>query len=267
MTVRRRSRGSILMRSCLRFFLLWATIGHGANGRLIAQATPCDPSLAVNRDDPWQYKRRGSRCEGRYLEPVGSASLRVVGYYVGAPWTGSASGQSIWISWPAGVHAPVRLRATSLRWRTFYRMDAVVLPEATRYQWPSEVLRGLQLAGQDIALTATSIGKTALGDARLFLPVTIGDAAGAIVHGAPTLVLVSDADLDEVQLAAIPVAGSHWSRPFSPIRRGTFVAGRPIRIPLTGFPSGTYRLMMLGSGSGSVTTGDATVYVPPESVQ
>jgi hypothetical protein len=232
-----------------------------------AQSGPCDPALAVNADDPWQYKRRGARCEGRYLEPVGAASLRVVGYYSGLPWTQLPNSPTVYVSWPGDLRGPFHLRATSLRWRTFYRMDASVPGGESGFQWPTDVLRGLQLGGEDVALTATTIEKTLLGDARLLLPVTVGAEKQRPVVGTPTLILMSDADLDQIQLSAFGLAGTTWSRPLSPIRKGTFVAGRPIRIPLQGFPPGTHRLGLLGTGGGAFATGEATVYIPAGATQ
>ena len=228
-----------------------------------AQSTQCDPALAVSGHDPWRYRLRGSRCEGRYLEPVGQDILRIVAYYQGASWRGEPPPGDLSVAWSEPTPRPVALRAVSLRWRTFYRMDATVEGGRGVFLWPTEVLRALHLDANDIALTATTSASIFGADRQVYVPLRAGPADSIVERAPVVLWLMSDSDLDEIQLAMSSLSGNRWSRPLSPFRRGTFVARRPIRVVLPEAPAGTYELLFLATGDRALPTLTATVVIPP----
>ena len=152
----------------------------------------------------------------------------MVGYVAGVPWIGAAESGDLLLHWPQVTREVVSLRATSLRWRTFYRMNADSRGEAGSFRWPTEVLKGLRLEGDDVGLTALTVLSAQGGDVRILLPLSVGRDEADTSYANPTIILMGDADLEEIQMAAYPLSRSRWSRPLSPIRSGVFVAGRPI---------------------------------------
>lgn len=219
-----------------------------ANGPVLSQVKKCDAGIAVDESDLWSYGWRGNRCEGRYVEPLGGGTIRLVGYYAGTSWQGTARLPALRVEWPSRSTGDVELRAISLRWRTFYRMDAVVSAKAQRFLWSTEVLRALRLRAEEVGLTAIAGVTLPWGTERLLVPVKIADEA----HAAPgrlKIVLMSDDDLDEIQLGIRSVTDTIWIRPISKIREGTFMARRPITVELPSLPPGVYQLLCMGIGA------------------
>jgi len=142
-------------------------------------------------------------------------------------------------------------------------MDATSTKEQHSFRWPTEVLRALQLAANDVGLTATTeVGSPDRGK-RIYIPVRVDVAYPMTEPASLTLLLISDSDLNEIQLAMVSLSGRAWSRPLSPVRRGTFVARRPIRIVLPEAPPGTYAIFLLAVGEQTVPSLSAVVVIPP----
>lgn len=107
--------------------LMWSV---GALCGLARAQGPCDPQLIQPQTNPYEYRLRGDRREGIYVQQVGGTPLTI------ASWTESvedydlASSRPLTVEWDAPENIAVNLRAEALRHRFYYRMDAATRPAA-----------------------------------------------------------------------------------------------------------------------------------------
>ena len=100
-------------------------------------AEHCDRYLPVSRGDPFGYRMRGDRCEGVYIQQVSATPLLVASFgRLDLPDTIPAAG-SLLVQW-APHRGEVRLRAHSLKPRTYYRMDHRQPAGSHSYRWPTD---------------------------------------------------------------------------------------------------------------------------------
>jgi hypothetical protein len=192
----------------------------------------CDRYLPVSRQDPFGYRMRGDRCEGVYVQQVASTPLVVASFgRLAIPDVLTANG-ALLVEWPP-VAGEVRLRAHSLKPRTYYRMDHRQKAGARSYRWPTDVLSALKLTRRDIGIVAFMEQKVGSSTREVYLPVRINmpAARGAVYE----LVLVPGNELREVFVALSRVAADGKRSEVSaakPLRYGFYPAGRSIRIPV-----------------------------------
>jgi hypothetical protein len=249
------------MSSAALILLILGVLSPGTRG-IRAQTTACDSTVVIDGSDPWRYKERGARCEGRFLAPMSGPNLRIVGYYSGNRWRGLPRTDTLLVRWQP-PSAPVNVRAVSLRWRTFYRMDTRQPSVSDRFPWPTAVLRNLAMAGDDIGVLASYYYRTHPRVASALVPVMIDNGDG----GSDTvlsLVFVSDLDLERVSVEGVPLSGSRMVA-FKPVvLTGPLVARRPFAVRLPKISPGLYDLFILAEGGYNVLTAEAVVVVPQQ---
>lgn len=226
-----RTRGD-LRRAARRLLVLSAVLLAAA---VSAQPRHCDPDLPVSTSNPLAYRLRGERCEGVYVQEVSATPLAVVS--LGQFTVPDPPGRSLHLTWtpPAGkkAGASVRLRAASVRPRTYYRMDSEQPDGTTAFDWPTDVVSALGLSWTDLGIVATT-QETVGGRLRdVYLPVRIGTPPA----GRETtyeLALMPGGELSEVFVGLAPVLpdGRPGSTAPMPLGYGYYPAGRSIRIPL-----------------------------------
>lgn len=130
--------------------------------------TLCDPGLDQDSGRPSGYQPRTSsgapgpattadHCEGIHAIKVNSLSLQLVGL-IAAPTLGDLClpGQSVHLVWPQPGGAedrPVRLRLTSLRQDSGYRLDMTPPADSSYVQWPR-----VPRCNSDVRLRAAELG-------------------------------------------------------------------------------------------------------------
>lgn len=210
-----------------------------------AQPRHCDPDLPVSTSNPLGYRLRGDRCEGVYVQEVSATPITVAAFgQFNVP--DPPGGGPLRLEWtpasPAAGADGVRLRAYSVRPRTYYRMDSLQPAQATSFEWPTDVVAALKLAWSDIGIVATTRQKVGSALRDLYLPVRIGRPA----PGRETtyeLLLVPGSELSELFVGLAPVRADGVPAPTNPmpLGYGYYPAGRSIRVPIgpAGAP-GTY---------------------------
>jgi hypothetical protein len=238
----------------------FALVHPALSSPLQAQALACDTTVATESSDPYRYRNRGSRCEGRYLAPLSGATLSVVGYTSATSWRGPVKTSTLQLSWPKRSET-ILVRAVSLRWRTFYRMNTVVASGVNTYDWPTNVLRPLGLTSQEVGVLASYRVTIAGRPSRVLVPLTVADGEAPTVSDL-TVTLISDIDLDEVKLMIHPLSNGASPAITPPVRPSTYIARRPLVFPLPKLLPGYYLLMFIASGDRRVVTADAVIDVP-----
>ena len=198
------------------------------------QGSHCDPNLQQPRDDPNGYRLRGDRCEGVYIKEVaGTITVASLTEYV-EDFNPSA-GPSLRAEWSALGNGSVHLRAYSLRHRLYYQMDSQRPAGSSSYDWPTNVLSPLNLKKAELGIVAFTSYQAGDKTHEVYLPVSIRQQAIAKNPGGYQLVLMPDAEVDNVflTLAAVKNDGSvgpsfkDWA-----LGPGYYPAGRAIRIPI-----------------------------------
>lgn len=193
----------------------------------------CDRYLPVSLQDPFGYRMRGDRCEGVYVQQVASTPLVVASFgRLAVPDVLTADG-ALLIEWTP-IAGEVRLRAHSLKPRTYYRMDHRQPAGARSYRWPTDVLAALKLTRREIGIVALLVQKIGSSTREIYLPVRINTPASAR-DAVYELVLVPGNELSEVFVALSRVAADGKRFEVSaakPLRYGFYPAGRSIRIPV-----------------------------------
>ncbi len=197
-------------------------------------AEHCDRYLPVSRGDHFGYRMRGDRCEGVYIQQVSATPLLVASFgRLELPEAVPAAG-SLLVQWAGPPRrGEVRLRAQSLKPRTYYRMDHRQPADSRSYQWPTDVLAALKLKPREIGMVALAESHVA-GVPHVYLPVRIG-AAPPGQERTYELLVVPGQELSEVYVALSSVAPDGKRSevaPAKPLRYGFYPAGRSIRIPV-----------------------------------
>ncbi|MEC5398461.1 hypothetical protein [Uliginosibacterium sp. H1] len=197
----------------------------------------CDPLLPSSAGDPLGYRKRGDRCEGRYIREVSSSTLAVVSFVESTVTVDRAAKAPLNLSWRAPAAADnVRLRAQSLTRRVYYRMDAERPARAGAYAWPTSLLASLDPPAAEFGLLATTPMK--LGDVQrdVHLPLRAAHEGAPAVTATPRLVVVPGGELDElfVSLTEVDATGrpGRTLRRSEPLGLGYYPAQRPVTVPL-----------------------------------
>jgi len=228
---------------------------------LSGEETICDPDLNSPIGDPLGYSLRGDRCEGRYIQEVGSTTLLV------ASMTGSfeeydlTSGKNLLVEWTAAGDASVRLRAQGLRRRLYYRMDTMVPPEMTSYNWPLNILTALKIPRKDIGV----IGWTpyAIGGVKrdVLVPLRIRQKGNTSRSRTYCVVLLPGRELTEVFISLAPVGADGLLGRFlqdgRPLEYGYYPAEHSIEFPISDLEAPGVYYLQIGAtlmGGGVATT-------------
>jgi hypothetical protein len=225
--------------------------------QLHAQATtvvssPCEAALVKPTSDPVAYRLRGERCEGVYVREVaGTGGFSVVAFVVGGNPSVIDAGKPLAIEWPPGLDAPILLRAVSLRRNLYYRMDTRRPAASTRFDWPSDVLRDLELKMDEVGVVAWTESRMGESYQDVYVPIRVGSAGASPGESSYLLNVISGNELKEiyVRLATADVSGREQRVIIrdEPLKRGFYPAERaiPIRIAVATLKErGLYRLQL-----------------------
>lgn len=242
----RRKTRKLISSECT--FLCLAVMAAVSTEPALSQAGSCDPSIkATSVDSPYSYRQRTDRCEGIYAREVAGDTLMVASFTQRFDeFAPSASGH-LHLSWTLPESAPVHLGALSLRPHLYYRMDSNRPTGTTTYDWPTDVLAGLNVSKADLGVVATVSLAVAGSTQDVYLPLRVGTASTPAGAATVQLVLVSDVELSEVYVSVEALGPD--GRPARSIRKaealgyGDYPAERGIPIKLTDVgTAGLYQL-------------------------
>jgi hypothetical protein len=172
---------------------------------VFAQEDPCDPDLDQSATDQLGYRLRGDRCEGRYIQEVGSTILFPVSLTKFFEDYDLNSGEDLIVEWTVLTDQTVHLRAQSLKYRCYYRMDTIRPPGDTSYRWPTGILAALEMLRKNVGVvgwTSYPVGGT---DQDVYLPLQIGQEGNASQSRTYRVVLWPGRELAEVFISLAPV--------------------------------------------------------------
>jgi hypothetical protein len=215
-----------------------AAVGAPMSHAAPAEPSHCDPALAPSANYPFKYINRGDRCEGVYIQLVGSTTLALLSFTSAFGAFDAKSGQPLVITWPlAPKGGDVQLRALTTRQHLYYRMDTRVRAGESQYRWPTDVLAAMGFGRADIGLlgwTHLSVGGI---DQQVFLPVSVspgsppGPAAGAY-----TVLVEPAVQLSELYVTVSRPAGDGVAerivQPAHELGYGYYPADNTIEIPI-----------------------------------
>ncbi len=166
----------------------------------------CDPELQGSSQSPMAYRLRDGRCEGIYALQVNSTQVRLVSFVESLEYD-LADNADLKVAWhrPDGDRV-VRLRARSLRSKTYYRMDTAIPAPDRSYDWSSDVLASLDLASGELGVLGWTELELREGMPRtVYLPLTISQAPSPGTTDGYQVAVVPDLRLREVFISLAPV--------------------------------------------------------------
>ncbi len=254
-------------------FSLVVLLGGGCPSNLSAGSqSHCDASLTQLTNNPLGYRDRGDRCEGIYIEKVGSTTLLVASLTEYFEEYKIGSGKALDIEWdkPPG-NGNVSVRAQALKRHLYYRMDTAQASGRASYHWPTDILASLNIIKNDlgvVALTRYSVGQR---ERDVYLPLRIhqaGQVGQAARTGSYKLILLPGVELEEVFVSLASIGADGRPKKFfkdgEKLGYGYYPAERGIEIPITGLKeTGTYYLE-IGARlrSGGASTIELWLYYP-----
>jgi hypothetical protein len=205
-----------------------------------AESSHCDPSLAPSANYPFKYINRGDRCEGVYIQLVGSTTLAMLSFTSAFGEFDPKAGQPLLIAWPyAPTGADVQLRALTTRQHLYYRMDTRVRAGDPQYRWPTDVLAAMGFGRADIGLLGWMHSKVGGNDQDVFLPLSVNQGSSPnAAAGAYTLWVQPAAQLSELYITVSRLAGDrdggaeHTVQPTRELGYGYYPADNTIEIPI-----------------------------------
>lgn len=182
-----------------------AAIASGNGG-----APLCDAGLGGNQDSAIAYQLRGDRCEGIYKLEVNSTQLRLSSVVESFEPFDASKPEDLTVQWsaPADLEAAdVRLRAESLRPRTFYRMDTVVPGSQGAFSWKLDIVDRLGYSREDLGVLGWIRNPETDDDDRrqIYLPLRIRQGAATPRTGTYEVAFIPEVRLEEVYFAVTPV--------------------------------------------------------------
>jgi len=157
----------------------FGSVGFSAAALFLAAAPQgpasfCDPNLVKDTKSSMSYQMRGDRCEGIYAQQVGTVSLDLRSFVKGAGSFDPEHDRQIVLAWkaPKDVTGDVKLRAFSLKPRTYFRMDTAKPAGGGSYDWPSDFLASADLGGKDVGVLAwLTLPGPAGRNREIYLPI------------------------------------------------------------------------------------------------
>lgn len=233
----------------------------------LAQAEHCDPGLD-QLPGALGYRLHEDRCEGLYVQEVGSSDLVVLSFTEAFEDFDAQDGQDLRVEWEAPGEEPVRLRAQGMGKR-YYRMDTSRPAGTTSYLWPSDVLAGLQLTRQEIGVAGWTHAQVGGIERQVYVPLRIRQRQPAARSDEYRLVLQPGRELEEVyvSLATVGEDGEpdRFLRDGEALGYGYYPARRGVEIPVSGLGAPGVYYLEIGArvkGGGS-TALEIWFYHPP----
>lgn len=191
-------------------------------------AQDCDTTLKPKDDPQYAYKERDNRCEGFYISDVAIANLEVVSVLQGKLYYDLHSTESVEISSEIVKGKKIYVRAQAIPIKTYYRMDAKLLPN-TILDWPiKDVILPNNLSSKKIGL----LGWYMNGKNQIYVPLkTKAKVNSSRNDGIIRIIFRSTVDLENIQYAWLSHEGQDstgWQQNLI----NTIRAGMPIVVNL-----------------------------------
>jgi hypothetical protein len=204
----------------------------------LAKNTPCDSNLKQQASDSLSYRPRQDRCEGRYIQEVASTILVTASLTAVFEDYDLKSGRDLTVAWQVPQKQDVYLRAQGVRYRLFYRMDAVRSAGSASFQWPTDILAALEIPRRDLGVLGWM--SYALGGVKreVYLPLRISQQGHAPQARTYHVVLWPGQELTEVFVSLAPMKADGSIGPFlpnqdgRPLKYGYYPAERAIEFDL-----------------------------------
>jgi hypothetical protein len=166
----------------------------------------CDPGLAGSSNSAMGYSMRGDRCEGIYALQVNSTDVRLASL-VETFTLDLQDGTPLTVHWPVmeGDTGPVRLRAQSLRPRTYYRMDTMTHGATGSYAWPTEILGTLGLQRDEVGVLGWFDHELGSERREVYLPLRISQGDVGAGNTEYEIALIPDIRLREISVTLAPL--------------------------------------------------------------
>lgn len=233
--------GSAIMLYRVKHGFMLVVLSLGVTASSASRAgTFCDPTLAPTRDS-YAYVSRGERCEGLYRRRSSGEPFLIVGF-VDGEFKFTPPVDPLAITWRARSGEAVRLRAATYDPEIPYRMDTRRVMADGRFNWPTDVLRGVRLDGSAIAIRAWQIESIGNRQDSVLIPVRLLPSNQQNTN----VIIVSTHHLESISLRISEPASGRDIIPPQLIHRGVSsleITGIPIPRPL---PPGRYRVEVGG---------------------
>jgi len=119
----------------------------------VSSKNMCDSTLTPESNPATAYKLRDARCEGFYRSKVSVGNLEVVGLMRGRLNFDLTQTKFLQITSPVVTNQPILVRAVGIPLKTYYRLDAELVPNGN-FRWPiHEVLTRAKLSARKIGLS------------------------------------------------------------------------------------------------------------------
>jgi hypothetical protein len=163
-----------------------------------AQNAACREELfrSSNRNDPWGYKVRGNRCEGRYIQPSGSY-LQVVSLTQFFESYEFGAAKELIVEWNSSLKKPFFIRAFGIKPDLYYRMDTSIPPGENLYRWPSDVLEALQINSDEVGVLGWIEMKIGNTFRHIHIPLIVRQRKAVAGHRSCEVVFQSASRLTE----------------------------------------------------------------------
>lgn len=166
----------------------------------------CDPGLTGSSNSPMSYGMRGDRCEGIYALQVNSTDVRLASLVETFTFN-SQAGTPLTVRWTAmeADTEAVRLRAQSLRPRSYYRMDTTARAAAGSYAWPTEILGTIGLTRDEVGVLGWLEHEIGSERREVYLPLRISQNGAGDKNTVYEVAVVPDIRLREIKVTLAPV--------------------------------------------------------------
>lgn len=169
----------------------------------------CDAGLKGNDTSPSAYQSRGDRCEGLFKLEVNSMHLRLSSIVESFEDFDTSQPEDLTVEWslPPDLDADsVKLRASSLVPRTYYRMDTAVVASRRSFSWSLDILDQLRYTREDIGVLGWIRHPKPPASDRdvIYLPLRIRQRGESYRRKVYDVALTPEKNLDEVYISASP---------------------------------------------------------------
>ncbi len=212
----------------------------------------CDPSLRQIPDNPLSYHDRNDRCEGIYVQQLGSTTLQVVSFTRSFEAYDLTSKKPLQISWNKfpGKNI-IRLRAASTKRKLYYRMDTYCPPLQNYFSWPVNILASLHILKPDIgviAFTKYSIGGK---EKDIYLPLQINQQQKGDDKRNDKITVLPGVELSEIYISIRSLTKDgktgNYIKKGQKLGYGYYPADRTIDIPIPGLSANGIYCMDIGA--------------------
>jgi len=202
------------------------------NSSLSQEEVTCNKNIKVIENDWLRYKKRGNRCEGRYVQELASTgAFRLIGYFNIDPDLVFSKNDEVIISWSA-LEAPVKIEANSVLSPNIpYRMDAIVKNNETTFKLPLWIIKSLGLNRDDVVFLAKTNFKLEYPDSTIFLPIVIKSSKDNDVFGIFKIVIAPSRQYKKITVAFKRLNDLNTNLYQKSLAQTYFPPNRPIYIP------------------------------------